>query len=127
MEIRNNSNMSFQARVSQPVKNEILDTALNYGSKAVKEAKRQIRNVESWGTNNSFVDLNYFDRATKTINLVKPFGLVLSNNNAKIADEVVLSAGKKTLFQNFMALTEKDVVAAEKQLNANTTSIDTFA
>ncbi len=129
MEIRNNSNTSFQAKVSKPVKDYIKNEALNYGGKTMQAVRNKISEIESWGSKDSFVDLNFYDRTSNTISFDKPFGLVLSNPLAKLPDEVALSAGKKTLYQNFMALREKDVVTAEQQLSANTApkSIDLFA
>lgn len=126
--------MSFQARVPQHIKEEILDTAVNYGAKAVKQAKRQIRDIESWGTRDSFINLAHYDKATNSINFVNPEGFVLTNENARLLDEVDLPK-RKTMFQSFMALREKDIVSAEKELNANiaagrpaeTTGLDIFA
>lgn len=129
MEIRNNSNMSFQARVSKPVKDYMKNEAINYGGKTMRALRNKISEIEQWGSKDTIVNLNFYDRANNTISFDKPFGLVLSNQQAKLSDEVALSAGKKTLFQNFMALTENDIVASERTLNQNTApkSIDLFA
>ena len=121
MEIRNNnSNMSFQARVPKHVKEYLHGEALGYGAKTLRALRSKISEIESCGNPDNFVDLSYVNNATRTISFDKPFGLVLTNTNARLSDEVVLSAGKKSLFQNFMALTKEDIALAERELNART-------
>ncbi len=128
MEVRNNSNMSFQARVPKVARDVLKNEAINYGGKTMRALRNKISEVSTWGSRDSVIDLSYFDRANGTISFAEPFDLVLSNPSAKLADEVVLSAGKKSVFQNFMALTENDIVSAERELNANTApkSVDLF-
>jgi len=117
MEIRNNSNMSFQARVPQELKTQMLDTALNYGSKAVKQAKRQICDIESWGSPDVILDLKYgTKRDGKLFIDFFPDSFALSKNTLPEGENVALPKKKKSLFGSFMALREQDIVNAESKL-----------
>jgi len=110
MEIRNNSNMSFQARVPKKLQAEILKTAKQYSKMNVPDAphlahsvtyaKNQIKNVRSWGSNQCVL------RST-------PEGLVLQRGNNAVA----LAEGKPS-FDAFMFLTPKAIADAEQKLNA---------
>lgn len=113
--------MSFQARIPNEVKTEILDLALAKSVNALRRAKSQIRNVESWGTPDSFVNISYFDKAKNAIHFDEPVGLILTNAEAKLKDDVMLPK-RKNILQSFLSLTEQDVVSAEKELNANIAS-----
>lgn len=117
MEIRNNSNMSFQARMPKELKTKILDTALEYGPKAVKNAKRQIQNVQSWGSSDSILDLQYALKKGDKLSInFEPDTFALSKENLPVGVVSTLPKRKNSVFGTFMALRENDFLSAEKEL-----------
>ncbi len=118
MEIRNNSGMSFQARIPKETNNYLRNEALNYGGKAMRALRNKMSEISTWGSSDVAIELNYMDRNTKAISFSDPIGFVLTNNKAKLADEVELPNRGKSILQRFMRLTKDDVVNAETELTA---------
>lgn len=119
MEIRNNTNLSFQARVPKGTADYLKNEALNCGGKTMRALRNKISEISTWGSKDTAIELNYMDRNTKAISFLDPMGFVVTNNEAKLSDEVQLPNKGKSLLQRFFRLTEDDVVNAEKELNAN--------
>lgn len=121
MEIRNNSNLSFQARVSKATADYIKSEALRLDprAKTMRAVRNKLAEISTWGSKDTAIELNYMDRNTKTISFSAPKGFVVTNNEARLSDEVQLPNKGKSLFQRFFRLTEEDVLNAEKELIAN--------
>lgn len=111
MDIRNNSNLSFQARIPKEVKNQILDTALDYGTKSIKNAKRQIRNIENWGSP---------DYVLGKRNFRSKDCFVLS----KEGSGTFLPKRKNSLFGSFMSIRKSDILDAEKEISNPVSPLD---
>lgn len=118
MEIRNNSNMSFQASIPRQVKEEILNSALDHGAKAIRRAKGQIRNVESWGSRDVILDLKYASKQEDGRTLIDffPDTFVLSKDSLPTGVNVDLPKKKSSIFDTFMALRKRDILNAETKL-----------
>lgn len=111
--------MSFQARMPEELKTKILDTALEYGPKAVKNAKRQIQNIQSWGSSESVLDLQYALKKGDKLSInFEPDTFILAKDDLSVGTALTLPKLKKSIFGNFMALREKDILSAEKELDA---------
>lgn len=118
MEIRNNSNTSFQARVSTQAKNYLKNEAVNAGGKTMRALRNKFAEFSSIKSDVT-IDLGYLDRKNGTISFGDPVELILTHDNAKLADEVSLPHNENSLLKSFMALTKKDVETASEELNAS--------
>ena len=103
MEVKNTTNLSFQARVPKKLKNALKNEALNYDIKVFKNLRRKIETVDTWGRKDSTIDF------TKS-------GLSLSNQSIAPNCSMPLPQRKKGFLSTFMTLKKRDIFGAEYDL-----------
>lgn len=104
-------NPAFSARVPEGLKNTILTHAVELGTEGLNKAKKQISNVERWGSPMTYLE-SAFDFSSNTqhlgagnLSISKMYGAGFKNQ-------------KGNLYDTFMSLKEKDIIDAEQQIVA---------
>lgn len=106
MEIRSNSKLAFQAKLSSKLRQELQKQAIEQGGKTVLSLCKKIKDVNSWGHKGTILSLNEVD-GVKYIGLSDV--LVGKEHTIPIKNE-------NSLLDLFMNLTKTYLVEKEMQL-----------